>query len=572
MEYTIRVGGQAGQGLVVVGSCLAKYFSRKGFQVFTHQDYMSRVRGGHNFYQIRLADHPIGSSRDRVDILIAFDQETVERHRRDLTESGIIVYDSKESKKEYSGGEFVNIPATSIIEEMGVHKVMANSVIMGAVLGLLGLDLNIYHEVIGDIIHKKSEEIIKTNTEAAQKGFDHVAENFAQFSFKLSNPEKKDQLLINGNQAIGLGALVSGCKFYAAYPMTPSTGIMNYLASKAKKHRIVMEQAEDEISAINMALGASFGGVRAMTGTSGGGFALMNEGLSLAGITETPVVIAEAQRPGPATGLPTRTEQGDLNFVLYGGHGEFPRVVFTPGTPEQAFYLTNKAFHLAEKYQIPVIVQTDQYLADSEWTFSEFDTDKLLWEDFRLRGAELEETENYRRYAYNDSGISPLAIPGESKNLVVVDSDEHDEEGHIIEDAETRNKMVEKRFLLKYPHLQKEIAPPTLYGEKKPKFVLVCFGSCLGVVKEAMENLAADHSIAMLHFSEVYPFPLIEKFDFVELLSGAEQAICIENNATGQFARLLRAETGFNCQTRINKYDGRPFTLESLTGEINEHI
>lgn len=572
MEYTIRIGGQAGQGLVVVGSSLAKYFSRKGFQVFTHKDYMSRVRGGHNFYQIRLADHPISSSRDRVDILIAFDQETIERHRQYLSESGIIVYDPEESKKEFSGPEFVNIPAASIVEEMEVHKVMANSVIMGGVLALLGFNLKIYGEVIGDIIHK-SDEVIETNTRAAQRGFDHVKENFSdRSSHELPDLEKKDQMLINGNQAIGLGALVSGCKFYAAYPMTPSTGIMNYLGSKAKKHRIVIEQAEDEICAINMTLGASFGGVRAMTGSSGGGFALMNEGLSLAAMTEIPVVIAEVQRPGPATGLPTRTEQGDLNYVLYAGHGEFPRAVFTPGTPEQAFYLTNKAFHLAEKYQIPVIIQSDQYLADSEWTFAKFDTDRLLWQDFRLRGDKLAETDNYRRHAYNESGISPLAIPGESKNLVVVDSDEHDEEGHIIEDAETRNKMVRKRLLLKLPQLQKEIEPPTLYGAENPENVLVCFGSCLGVVKEAMENLAADHSLAMLHFSEVFPFPLTDKFDYVELLTRARQAICIENNATGQFARLLRSETSFKCQVNINKYDGRPFTLESLTGEINEYL
>jgi len=573
MEYTIRIGGQAGQGLVTVGSCLAKYFSKIGFQVFSHQDYMSRIRGGHNFYQIRFADHPISSSRDRVDILVAFDRETIDRHRQSLTESGIVVYDSDECKKEYSDQEFLNIPAIAIIEEMGVHRVMANSLIMGAVLGLMGLDLEPFNEIIGDFIHKKTDEVIKTNTQMAQKGFDHVVENFSdKCSFELPETQKTKQLLINGNLAIGLGALVSGCKFYAAYPMTPSTGIMNYLASKAEKHRIVIEQAEDEISAINMTLGASFGGVRAMTGTSGGGFALMTEGLSLAGITETPVVIAEVQRPGPATGLPTRTEQGDLNFVLYGGHGEFPRVVFTPGTPEQAFYLTNKAFHLAEKYQIPVIIQSDQYLADSEWTFNKFDTERLLWEDFRLRGDELEKTDDYQRYAFTDSGISPLAIPGSSKNLVVVDSDEHDEDGHIIEDAETRNKMVHKRYLLKYPHLQKEISPPALYGDQNPENILVCFGSCFGVVKEAMEKLAGDHSLAMLHFSEVYPFPSTDEFDYLELLSAARQTICIENNATGQFARLLRAETGFNCHAAINKYDGRPFTMDSLAGEINEHI
>ena len=273
-------------------------------------------------------------------------------------------------------------------------------------------------------------------------------------------------MLINGNQAIGLGALLSGCKFFAAYPMTPATSIMNYLAEKAGEYGIIVEQAEDEIAAINMALGASFGGVRAMTATSGGGFALMNEGLSLAGMTETPIVIAEAQRPGPATGLPTRTEQGDLFFVIHGGHGEFPRVVLAPGTPEQAFHLTNKAFHLSEKYQIPVIVLSDQYLGDSEWTFPGFDPDRLHYEDFRLRGPALNALASYKRYAQSDNGVSPLAVPGVSRHLVAVDSDEHDEDGHIIEDSRTRISMVEKRLYHKLPLIREEIAPPSYHGDR----------------------------------------------------------------------------------------------------------
>lgn len=534
---------------------------------------MSRIRGGHNYYQLRIADRPVRSSRDQIDILVAFDWETIEQHRQDLTEKGIIIYDAVACRQEISAHEFLNVPVTAIIDQMQVHKVMANSVIMGAVLGLMGLDLEPFNEIIGDFIHTETEDIINTNIAAAKTGLDYVANKFVgRFSFKKPGHGKKKQMLINGNQAIGLGALVSGCKFFAAYPMTPATGIMNYLAAKAKKHRLVVEQAEDEIAAINMALGASFAGVRAMTATSGGGFALMTEGLSLAGITETPVVIAEVQRPGPATGLPTRTEQSDLSFLLYGGHGEFPRLVFTPGTPEQAFYLTNKAFHLAEKFQIPVLIQSDQYLADSEWTFSDFATEKLFSEDFRLRGEQLKKTETYQRYAYSKSGISPLAIPGESNHLVVVDSDEHDEDGHIIEDAATRKNMVRKRFLQKLPLIREEIASPAFYGEKQPKNLLVCYGSCFGVVKEAMENLSKGHSIAMLHFSEVFPFPLPDKFDFVKLLAEATRIICIENNASSQFARLLRAETGLNCQIKINKYDGRPFTLDTLTGEIHDHL
>lgn len=289
--------------------------------------------------------------------------------------------------------------------------------------------------------------------------------------------------------------------------MTPSTGIMLYAVGKAKDYGIVVEQAEDEIAAINMALGASFAGVRAMTGSSGGGFALMVEGISLAAMTETPIVIALAQRPAPATGFPTRTEQGDLQFALYTAHGEFPRVILTPGTPEQAFYLTNKAFDIAEKYQIPVFILTDQYLADSQWTFEGFDISRIKYTDYRLREDVLKNLSEYKRHAFTDSGVSPLGVPGDSQHLVVTDSDEHDEEGHIVEDAETRIKMVEKRLFKKLPLIRQEIEPPLLYGDSQPEIVLVGWGSTYGVMKEAVDVISEDRSIAMLHFSEIYPFP-----------------------------------------------------------------
>ena len=379
-------------------------------------------------------------------------------------------------------------------------------------------------------------------------------------------------MLIAGNDAIGLGAIASGVKFYSAYPMTPSTGIMNYIAGKEEEYGIIVEQAEDEIAAINMALGASFAGVRAMTGTSGGGFALMVEGLSLAGMTETPVVIALAQRPGPATGLPTRTEQGDLQFALYTAHGEFPRVIFAPGTPEQAFYLTNKAFGISEKYQVPVLILTDQYLADSQWTFNKFHIDSIHYSDHRLRGHALKDLHEYKRHLFTDTGVTPLAVPGESESLVVTDSDEHDEEGHIIEDSHTRIRMMDKRLFKKLPLIREDISPPLVYGNEQPDIVLVGWGSTYGLLKEAVDELSGSHSAAMMHFSELYPFPEIEKSDYLSTLQKAKAAMCIENNATGQFARLMRAETGFEFTVMILKYDGRPFTLEGLLGEIHARI
>ncbi len=589
MDYTIKIGGEAGQGIQTIGDTLARVFSRAGFHVFTHQDYESRIRGGHNFFQIRFSDGPVMASRDRIDIIVALDKESISLHEKELSKDGLIVYDSSSLKKKYETPNFLDIPFVNLAIEHGGNKIMANTVATGAVLGMLKIRLDILFEIIKNTFKKKGEDIVKANINTAMAGHNYAIKECIQCSFSaipISNPK----MLISGVDAIGLGAISSGCKFYSAYPMTPSTGIMNYLAGKGKDYGIVVEQAEDEIAAINMALGASFAGVRAMTGTAGGGFALMVEGLSLAGMTETPIVIALGQRPAPATGLPTRTEQADLLFAIHTAHGEFPRVIFAPGTPEQAFYLTNKAFDMAEKYQIPAIVIFDQYLADSEWTFEEFDLSKIKFNDYRIRGETFKSLKEYKRHAFTETGISPLGVPGDSKYLVVTDSDEHNEEGHIIEDAETRIKMVQKRLLKKLPLIKQEIEPPSLYGSSQPEILIVGWGSTFGVVKEAVDVLSKSKNIAMLHFSEIYPFPLTEKnpsptplpqgegargrveFDYLTLLNKAKLTICIENNASGQFARLMRAETGFEFKYRINKFDGRPFTLEGLSRELDVHI
>ncbi len=457
MDYSLKIGGEAGQGIQTIGDTLARVFSRSGYHVFTHQDYESRIRGGHNFFQIRFSDKPVTASRDRIDIIVALDKESISLHEKELAQNGVIIYDSgmighplTPSSEKEGGSRFLDIPFVSLATEHGGSKIMANTVATGAVLGVLKLGPDILISIIESAFKKKGEDIINANIKAAQSGYDFAVKSCLQCSFSAASPSEP-KMLIAGIDAIALGAIASGCKFYSAYPMTPSTGIMNYLAGKEQEYGIIVEQAEDEIAAINMALGASFAGVRAMTGTAGGGFALMVEGLSLAGMTETPVVIAVGQRPGPATGLPTRTEQADLLFVLHAAHGEFPRVIFAPGTPEQAFYLTNKAFDIAEKYQVPAFIIFDQYLADSEWTFKGFDLEKTTYRDYRMRGDKLKELSGYKRHALTETGVSPLGVPGDSKHLIVTDSDEHDEEGHIIEDAETRVRMVEKRLLRKLP-------------------------------------------------------------------------------------------------------------------------
>lgn len=571
MDYTIKIGGEAGQGIQTIGDTLARVFSRSGYHVFTHQDYESRIRGGHNFFQIRFSDRPISASREKIDILVALDKESIKQHQKELSEIGQIIYDSESLKSKYEGPSFLDIPFVRLAVEHGGNKIMANTVATGAVLGMLGLELDILIDIIKDTFKKKGEEVIKANINALMAGHDYAVKQCLKCNFsaaKLTEPK----MLLTAIEAIGFGALASGCKFYAAYPMTPSTGIMNYLASKEKEYSLVVEQAEDEIAAINMAIGASFAGVRAMTGTSGGGFALMVEGISLAAMTETPIVIALGQRPGPATGFPTRTEQADLNFALYTAHGEFPRVIFAPGSPEQAFYLTNKAFDLSEKYQIPSIILFDTYLADSEWTYENLDLNRIRYVDYRLRAEVLKNLKEYKRYTITDSGVSSLAIPGTSKHLVVADSDEHDEDGHIVEDAETRIKMVNKRLFKKMPLIRKEIEPPLYYGKENPDVILVGWGSTYGVLKEAVDVLSSDCKIAMLHFSEIYPFPSTGKFNYLKKLKDAQITICIENNATGQFARLMKTETGFSFNSLINRFDGRPFLLEDLVRRIKEII
>ena len=492
MDYSIKIGGEAGQGIQTIGDTLAKVFSRTGYHVFTHQDYESRIRGGHNFFQIRFSDNPVTASRDKTDILVALDKESIQLHEKELAEHGQIIYDSSVLKQKYENPHFLDVPFIDLAVKHSGNKIMANTVAVGAVLGMLGMKLDILVKIIEDTFEKKGADIIKGNINAAKAGYDFAREKCLRCNFIVKEAQGKTLMLINGIESIGVGAISSGCRFYSAYPMTPSTGIMNYLAGKEKEYGIIVEQAEDEIAAINMALCASFAGVRAMTGTSGGGFALMVEGLSLAAMTETPVVIALGQRPGPATGLPTRTEQGDLQFALYTAHGEFPRVIFAPGTPEQAFYLTNKAFDIAEKYQMPVIILFDQYFADSQWTFEGFDLSRIKYVDYRLRGDAFKNLSEYKRHAFTETGVSPLGIPGDSKHLVVTDSDEHDEEGHIVEDSETRIKMVQKRLFKKLSLIQREMEPPTFYGDSSPEIVIVGWGSTYGVLKEVVDALSKN--------------------------------------------------------------------------------
>ena len=559
-EINFMVGGEAGQGVQSVGLLLAKAMARWGYHVFADQDYESRVRGGHNFFRIRASDVHVEAIRESVDILIALNKESIDLHRHELAKGGVIIYDG-EKLPGLAGNDLINVPFAGLAKEEAGDAVMANTVALGAALGLFGYDLNLLNELLTGFF---SGESGSKNIKAANAGY-QTALRFEAAQKKMTRASDDKRMLMNGNEAMAVGAIAAGCKFMSAYPMTPITSIMEYLAARSAEFGLVVVPAEDEISAINMTVGAGYTGVRAMTATSGGGFCLMVEGLGLAAMTETPIVVIEGTRPGPAIGLPTRTEQGDLEFILHASHGEFPRVVFAPATVEDCFNLMTQAFNIADRYQLPVLLITDHYMANSYFTTDKFDLNKvhidrgLLFDKNKSAG-------EYKRYAYTESGISPRAFPGDRDALVVADSDEHNEAGHLIEDAETRTKMMDKRFK-KMARLKQEIVPPRFYGADSAETLVIGWGSTYGVIKESAETLnKTGGSCSHLHLSQLWPFPAEA---VSAAMNKAKRTYVIENNFTGQLAGLIREQTGL-ASNSILKYDGRPFTPEIILAELRK--
>lgn len=542
------IGGEAGQGVQSAGFILAKTFSRAGFHVVADQDYESRVRGGHNFYRVRASDSEVAAVSQSIDILVALNEESINLHLDELTPDGAAIVNTEDVEGR-SGKNIFAVP----FDQLTNDKIMVNTVALGAALGLIDFDIAILENVLED--QYGTGESGKANIDAARAGYYYSRENkngLKLNTVKTINREKK--MLLNGNEAIALGAMAAGCKYVSSYPMTPSTSIMEYIAARADEYGIVVMQAEDEVAAINNIVGSGYAGVRSMTTTSGSGFCLMVEGLGLAGITETPVVIIDAQRPGPAVGLPTRTEQGDLQFSLTAHHGEFPRFVLAPANIEDCFWLTVEAFNLADIYQTPVIILTDHYLASSYATVDKFDLSKVIIDRGELYSGD---SVNYRRHAITESGISPRAFPGMSEALVVTDSDEHDETGHLTEDAEIRNGQVLKR-LRKIDSLDSNILKPWKYGNENPEILLIGWGSSYGAVREAVDILNEKGTDAgMINLNHLSPFPAEAVAD---AMNNASRNIVVEGNATGQLAKLIRTETGIKINEKILRFDGRPIT------------
>jgi 2-oxoglutarate/2-oxoacid ferredoxin oxidoreductase subunit alpha len=572
VDTSIMIGGEAGQGIQSLSFILGKTLMRGGYEVFIGQDFESRIRGGHSFARVRTADKEIQAVSEKVDILVALNSETIDIHRGEVDPAGFVVFDRTKTKvSETSGDHFLDVPLERLATETGGDRLMSNSVAVGAVFGLIDYDLGLLSAVLREEFGRHGEKTVEGNLAAARAGYDHVRQHFTNGgSHHIAPREPGRRIMMTGNEAVALGAMVAGCKFVAGYPMTPTTTILEYIADKGRRFNVPVVQAEDEISAANMVVGAAYAGARAMTATSGGGFCLMVEALSLAAMTETPMVVVLGQRPGPAIGLPTKTEQGDLEFALYGGHGGFQRPVLAPGGVADAFWLTQKAFNLAEKYQTPVILVTDHDLADSYNTVDRFDLGAVTIDrGLTLSREEAARLSQYKRHLITDSGISPRALPMQSKSPVVTDSDEHDEEGHITEDAEMRTRMVLKRQR-KFDGLQKGVDEPEITLRPRSEFSLVGWGSTRGAIREAAEILEAEGIPAnVLHLTMLWPFPAEA---VTRALAHSPRTIVIENNATGQLARLIRAETGIKAHRSILKFDGRTFTPQYIVKALEKEV
>ena len=556
-DINIRLAGQAGQGLQTTGNLLVQAFTRLGLYVIATQSYMSRVRGGLNWFDIRVSNKELFGAGELPDVLVALSQGTLDSLSNEIAKNGIILFDGK---SEQSG--VFDLPFTATAKEIAGSPLMANSVAAGAVLSILGYDVEVLRNFLIEVYEKRSKEIAEKNVNCLKAGVE-MAEAIGE---KIVGPDGDlpKTSIYNGATAMALSAATSGVKFISAYPMTPGTSTYIGLTRLADKYGIVSEQAEDELSAINMICGAVAAGVPSMTTTSGGGFALMTEAVSLAGMMELPILVMVSQRPGPATGLPTRTAQQDLNLVIYAGHGEFPKIVYAPGSVQQCYDIPRIALQIAHKYQSPAFILADQYIVDLKQNLP------ALSEEYDPidRCIIVAEDDDYQRFEITESGVSPKAIYG-GKGYVIYDSDEHTEDGHITEDLGIAVQMHDKR-MRKQKGIEDEFIPPQWFGPDSPDSLIICWGSTYGPAREAVDILANnDNKVSMLHFSQVWPINISKVNDVVSSHKGTNSSVIfIEGNGTNQFAALCSQINLFNESKKISKYNGMHFTGVEIAKEI----
>ncbi len=572
-EVIVRVGGAAGDGVQSAGLIIARVFSRSGLYVSTYNYYQSIIRGGQSWYQVRASIKKVKNQGDDLDILIALNKDALERHTNpEINEGGaspvkgIVVYDKSVGEfKKFDGIKYCEMSLGEIAQKYSKNTLLKNTVAIGAVFGYLSIDFEELANVIRDQFGGKGE-IAELNVKAAQEGYDTFVQKYGKAAKELKTPKKK-MYLMAGGEAAGLGAVRAGLKAYFGYPMTPASSIIHYLASHEKKFNVFVKITEDEISAINMAIGANYAGIRAMTGSSGGGFALMTEAVGMAAEMEIPLVVYEAQRAGPSTGLPTKTEQGDLLQVLGASQGDFPKAIFSPRNIEETYYMVGEALNLAEKYQIPVFFMVDLYLAEHDETVENLKLDSNIERGQFATGSE----KNYKRYEFTENGISLRALPGTPNLMHNEDSDEHDEKGDVVSDAVTdpliRRRVMEKR-MKKMELLKKELPPTPQYRLEDAEYAVVQWGSTQGAVEEAVDILR-NKGIKVGAIEVNRPYPVNP--DILKLTKGKKKIIFVENNYTGQLLRLIKSELNLEADL-ITKYDGESFYPGKLAEDIEKKI
>lgn len=553
-----KIAGEAGFGIKSAGIMLGKIFMRSGYEVFDYTEYPSVIRGGHNTFQLMVSPTKVASVTKQVDILVALNQKAITRNAAEVSKTGVIIYDQDKVKLNSKYIQGLGIPLTTLANQAG-GEVMRNVVALGVTFALVKQDLTKAKQIIRENFKAKGQVVINNNIKALSLGFKQVTES----KFNLPILKASQNILISANESLALGALASGLNFFVAYPMTPSSSILHYLAAVAEKTNIVVKHAEDEIAVINMALGAAHVGARAMVATSGGGFSLMTETLGLASITETPLVIVNVQRGGPATGMPTWTEQADLQFMIRAAQGTFPRIVLAPGDSQEAFELGAEALNLAEVYQLPVIILSDKIIAEGNQTVPSFKTNILKIKRGKLlTQVQLNKIKEYRRYRLTADGISPRTVPGMKQGMYLANSDEHDPYGYAEEGALNRVQQVDKRAQ-KLKTFSKVLPQPLVYGNPKAKKTIVLWGSTKGVVLDAYHELdqRIKNKIRIVQFQYMWPFA--QTFT-KRLLDESKEIMLIETNSDGQLGQLIAQETGIQIKNQLLKYDGRPFFREEI--------
>ena len=561
--FTFKIGGEAGYGIMSAGLTFSKIACRSGYYVFDYTEYPSIIRGGHNVMQTTFSKEVVRSQSRQTNFLVALNQNTVDLHKGELIDGAGLLYDAEQGidiKGVPKNVQLFNVPINRLAREVGGSEIMRNTAALGATMGLLGGELSHLRDLITAEFGAKKPEVVEKNHATGQAGYDFVVKNY-QAKIKPVLPptgQAKKLLVISGNEAAALGAIAAGMQFASIYPMTPTSGILHALAPLQEQFGFIYKQPEDEIAAINMAIGASYAGARAMTATSGGGFCLMTEGYGLAGITETPLVIVEGMRGSPSTGLPTWTEQGDLKFVLHAHQGEFPKIILAAGDVEEVFELIGKAFNLADIYQTPVVLLVDKHICESHQSVPPF-----AWADYQVERGQLlsGQVDNYARYEITPDGISPRALPGQG-NHFVANSDEHDTTGYSNEEAEVRQAQMDKRMKKLETCAQADMEAPKLYGPKEAEITLVSWGSNKGAILDALKNFS---NVNFLHITWISPFPTAA---VRKVLKKAKHIINLECNYSGQMAALIREKTGLEIKDNLLKYDGRPIYPEEIVEKI----